>query len=237
MAMFEIENKRLTFDYDSSVFNFHQLFQDFADPDSKGLNNLHNYIGKEFLPTSTISVDNDQRQDIYEVLYAIDKGYNLDLDTPKRGQFLTLFDDFVHHIAKNVFKEDLVYQNRPTLRVSFPGNKAVGDWHRDREYNHPLEEVNIWVPITIASNTNTIWIESSFDKEDYSPVNIDIGKFLIFDSGLKHGNVINDENQTRISFDFRVIPKSIYKTSDAESSSYSQGINFKVGEYYSVTSI
>jgi|TARA_B110001450_G_scaffold229889_1_gene230794 hypothetical protein len=235
--MLKIENKRLTFDYDSSIFNFYQLFQELADPDNKGLNNLHNYIGKEFIPTSAISVDNDQSQDIYKVLYAIDKGYNLGLDAPERGQFLTLFDNFAHHIAKSIFKEDLVYQNRPTLRVSFPGNKAVGDWHRDREYNHPLEEVNIWVPITIASNTNTIWIESSFDKEDYSPVNIDFGKFLIFDSGLKHGNVVNNENQTRISFDFRVIPKSIYKTSDEGSSSYSQGINLKLGEYYSVTSI
>jgi hypothetical protein len=28
-----------------------------------------------------------------------------------------------------------------------------------------------------------------------------------------------------------------YDSSDADSSSYSQGINFKVGEYYSVTSI
>ena len=131
----------------------------------------------------------------------------------------------------------MVYQNRPTLRVSFPGNKAVGDWHRDREYNHPIEEVNIWVPITNASNSNSIWIESSFDAEDYMPVNIDFGQFLIFDSGLKHGNVINDEKKTRISFDFRVIPKSMYKPPEINTVSFSQGINFKIGDYYSITSV
>ena len=106
--------------------------------------------------------------------------------------------------------ENLVYQNRPTLRVSFSENKAVGDWHRDREYDHPLEEINIWVPITIARESNSIWIESSFGKEDYQPININFGNFLIFDSGLKHGNILNKEEITRISFDFRVIPMSLF---------------------------
>ena len=77
----------------------------------------------------------------------------------------------------------------------FPNNKAVGEFHRDRDYNHPLDEINIWVPITSSKKTNTIWIESKFDKNDYKPMNLDYGQFLIFDSGLKHGNRINKENK------------------------------------------
>lgn len=118
----------------------------------------------------------------------------------------------------------------------FPDNKAVGDWHRDREYNHPIEEINIWVPITSASNTNSIWLESSFDKEDYAPANLEYGQILIFDSGLKHGNVINKEQKTRLSFDFRVIPKSKYNE-PSHASSYSQNIEFKLGKYYSITQL
>ena len=134
----------------------------------------------------------------YKYLYKIDKGYEL----KKRNRssiFLKSFDNFIHFLAKNVFKESLVYQSKPTLRIMFPNNKAVGDFHRDREYNHPLEEINIWVPITSAFNTNTIWIESEFDKADYSPMNLNFGQAVIFDSGLTHGNKVNIENLTRMS--------------------------------------
>ena len=46
--------------------------------------------------------------------------------------------------------------------------------------------------------------------------------------------MLNKENKTRISFDFRVIPESIYK--ENQSQSYSQNISFKLGEYFSKTS-
>ena len=67
----------------------------------------------------------------------------------------------------------------------------------------------MWVPITKSFNTNTIWIESEFDKNDYSPINADYGQFIMFDR-LKHGNKLNIEDKTRISFDFRIKPKSLY---------------------------
>ena len=190
----DVTNKKLIFDYNKNDFNFFDLFKQHLN--LKELENLHEIIDKSFLPKKEISVENDQNQEIYNILYKIDQAYDLEHEKIEtKGVFLSTFDKFVNHIAEKVFKEDLDYQNRPTLRVSFPGNKAVGDWHRDREYNHPIEEVNIWVPITNASNSNSIWIESSFDAEDYMPVNIDFGQFLIFDSGLKHGNVINDEKR------------------------------------------
>jgi hypothetical protein len=234
----DITNKKLIFNFDKDKFSFNQHFSDLLDKNSQGLSNLHSILDRSKLPTEIISVDDDQSQSVYDLLYTIDAGYALkDNSDGARGAFLRLFDDFVHYIAREIFKEDLVYQNRPTLRVCFPGNKAVGDWHRDRDYNHPVEEVNIWVPITNACGSNSIWIESSFDKEDYLPVDIDFGNFIIFDSGLKHGNVVNEEGITRISFDFRVIPKSAYKAPSEASLSYSQGIEFKLGDYYSVTSI
>ena len=60
---------------------------------------------------------------------------------------------------------------------------------------------------------------------------------LIFDSGLMHGNKINTENKTRLSFDFRVIPFSKYSevSLNAETKfSVSQEIEF-VGEYYAIS--
>ena len=121
-----------------------------------------------------------------------------------------------------------MFQRKPTLRIHLPNNKAVGEFHKDREYNHPIEEINIWVPITSAFNTNTLWLESAFDKEDYSPMNMNFGQGLIFDSGLSHGSVVNVENLTRLSFDFRIIPLSKWKVikSRKPKSSIDQNIKF-----------
>ena len=231
--MIDIENKRLIYSYEKESFPFQDTFASFFEIDSQQLEHLHDHLPKKLLPSSVVSVDNDQNQEIYKVIYSIDPAYNLKKKSGN-GQFLNLFEKFVNHISNTIFKENLIFKNKPTLRVNFPGNKAVGDWHRDRDYNHAPEEINIWVPITHATETNTIWTESSFDLEDYSPVNLEFGEFLIFDSGLKHGNMLNKENKTRISFDFRVIPESIYK--ENQSQSYSQNISFKLGEYFSKTS-
>jgi hypothetical protein len=47
---------------------------------------------------------------------------------------------------------------------------------------------------------------------------------------LKHGNKINTTKKTRVSFDFRVIPKSEYRPSSHNS--VNTGLKFKIGEYY-----
>ena len=95
--------------------------------------------------------------------------------------------------------------------------------------------------ITSSKKTNNIWIESKFDKNDYKPMNLDYGQFLIFDSGLKHGNRINKENKTRISFDFRVIPYSVWKKNKNKNKntkySIDQKIKFEIGEYYKLKRI
>lgn len=236
--MFDITNQKLIFNYSVEKYDFQLLFFNHLKSFLPNINesfkiaDLHKYFLNT--PKDLITVDNDQDQEIYKLLYMIDSGYSFDGEDKSKQLFLNLFDNFVNFLASDIFDEDLIYQSKPTLRVMFPNNKAVGDWHRDREYNHPLEEINVWVPITSASNTNSIWLESSFDKEDYEPANLDYGQFLIFDSGLKHGNVLNKENKTRLSFDFRVIPRSKYKE-PSNASSYSQNIEFKIGHYYSET--
>ena len=84
-------------------------------------------------------------------------------------------------MSQKIFKESLIYQKKPTLRVMYPKNKTVAQFHRDREYNHPIEEINIWVPVTLAKKTNNIWIESQSEKADYKPINLKNGKLVIFD--------------------------------------------------------
>jgi hypothetical protein len=229
------KNKKVIKKFNTRNFNFKKLFLNhFKKFNTRKLENIHNHIPKKYLPNKIVSVKNDQNPKIYKYLYKIDKGYDLN-KMNKPSSFLKLYEKFVKYIAQNIFKEFLIYQSRPTLRIMFPNNKAVGDYHRDRDYNHPIEEINVWVPITSSINSNTIWIESKFNKNDYRPANLNYGQFLIFDSALKHGNNINLENKTRISFDFRVIPylkwNKIQKRNQIKSS-FNQKLKFKIGDYY-----
>jgi len=227
--MLNITNNKLIFNFDTSKFNFIELFSDFLNIEINKLDLLHEIFSDKLLLNKVLTPENDQDQEIYKILYQIDQGYK-SIHSDDRGNFFVLYDSFVKYIAENIFKEDLIFQKKPTLRVSFPNSMAVGGWHRDRDYNHPQEEINIWLPITSAFDSNTIWIESEFDKEDYEPMNLNYGDFLIFDSGLKHGNVKNIENRTRISFDFRVIPKRLFTRS--QKTSLNQKIKFDLDHYY-----
>jgi hypothetical protein len=232
-----IEGNKIIFDYDVSSFNFYDIFKQYLS--IFGIDNLENFhsdCSQTLLSNEIVTVENDQLTPVYKILYEIDEGYYL-TKSYNPGKFLSTYKDFVYYLSSTIFKEELVYQRRPTLRIHFPENKAVGGFHKDREYNHPIEEINIWVPVTSAFNTNTIWIESEFDKEDYSPMNLNFGQGLIFDSGLNHGNKVNVENLTRLSFDFRVIPLSKWKEIEGRKPNFStdQHLKFVLNDYYDVT--
>ena len=153
-----------------------------------------------------------------------------------KGDFINLYDKFVKLLAENIFNESLIYQAKPTIRVHLVNNKSVGDYHRDSDYNHPIEEFNVQVPITESKNSATIHIQNFPNENTYLPFNCCYGEYAIFDGFLKHGNeVIIEENYSRISFDFRVIKESEFKVSQKKS--FTQKIKFSVGEYYNFIKI
>ena len=106
-------------------------------------------------------------------------------------QVLEIYEDMIRTYIAPMFKDDvIVYQKRPTFRVQLPNNTAVpsdlgGDperpgLHRDSDFNHPLGEINFWVPFTPTLADNTIWTESEVDKGDFHPVLTDNGNILRF---------------------------------------------------------
>ena len=231
-------NKKIVFDFDKSKYNFADiLLVHLSKYHIDNLQELHIQLPQNLMTNNVVKMEEDQSLPIYEILYNIWDSYDFINKSPS-GHFLSIYEQFIYYLSDEIFNEKLVYQKKPTFRVHFPGSKAVGEFHRDRDYNHPAEEINIWVPITSAFNTSTIWMESEFDKEDYSPVNLIEGEGLIFDSALKHGNVINKENITRLSFDFRVILKNKWNAKKLQSkkSSLKQNIEFKINGYYDVMS-
>lgn len=186
-------------------------------------------LHRVFPSCPVVGVSNDQATPILAFLYGCDPLYQ----HGSPGSWHACYLKFVRWLADTTFQESLVYQRKPTLRCQMPNNKSVGDFHRDSDYGHPPEEWNCFIPLTDCRDSMTIHIESSPDRGDYAPQQLAYGDCLIFDSALRHGNIMNTENLTRLSFDFRVIPISQYR-GGCSTASHTQGIPFRIGEYYDV---
>ncbi|MDJ0797353.1 MAG: hypothetical protein QNJ51_11070 [Calothrix sp. MO_167.B12] len=235
--MLAIENTICIRNYDSKQFPFYEIFSghclDTISCQHPHL--LHEYIADNLKPNKILKVGEDQATYAHSILYQIDPQYQKNRhqqNQVKDRGFIKTYQNFISFLEESFFGEKLVYQKLPTLRIHFPNNLSVGEYHRDRDYNHPMEEINIWVPITTAKRTATIHMESSFDRGDFHPIELEYGQYLIFDSALKHGNEINVEGYSRVSFDFRVIPLSKYKQSEGKS--INQNMKFAIGDYYQI---
>jgi len=134
---------------------------------------------------------------------------------------------------KNCFQyEEIIYQKIPTFRVQLAdGNVAVGEWHKDKAYNHGVSEVNFWMPFVDTNSYNSVWAESEEDKQDYKPYEVKYGEILVFNgANLKHGNVKNLSSQTRVSVDFRLVDPSKFVSNEA--GSINMNTKFNVGGYF-----
>lgn len=138
---------------------------------------------------------------------------------------------FIEDVIRPLFDEPIAAQRVPTFRVHLANNVGVGEFHRDRDYQHPSGEVNFLLPLTRAWDTNSIWIESSEGAEDYRSIELQYGQVFCFDGlRLKHGNKINSTGFTRVSFDFRTIPTRL--CAHASGRSVNTGSPFHLGGYY-----
>lgn len=150
-----------------------------------------------------------------------------------KDEFIQLYERFIREeIIK--FHTDFLYQQSPTFRISLPDNVAVGSFHKDADFNHHIDEINFLVPLTRSFDTNTIWIESKQGLADYTPCDLHYGEYLEFDgASLMHGNKINKTAQTRMSFDFRILPLSSYNNADISKRSITQSRTMSIGDYWS----
>lgn len=241
---FSISEHIDVYKHDRSEFNFDQLVLQHlhhAVPDLgiTSLEGLHNELSMDLMPKGVVTTANDQDTGIHKVLYGIGHEFRLNDDKKYKisgdhSRFVAMYRKFVRSIEAAVFQEPIVFQRLPTFRVHLVGNKSVGSYHVDSEYNHPTSEVNVWVPLTHASDTSSIFIETAPGRRDYIPLDVDVGQCVVFNSQLHHGNEVNTTGATRVSFDFRVIPRSSYASMrvDDAATSVSKGKKFIVGDYY-----
>jgi hypothetical protein len=210
------------FTYNTNLYSFRNIVSDWLE--TFDLSKLHEIREYEHFVR-----ENDQSSMWHKIFY--DKIRN-------DGSFDKIYTKFLKDIIKPRYSEEIVYQKIPTFRVHLPGNIAVGEFHKDKYYRNiewaeKVKETNYYVPLTKAYGTNTIWAETEEDNGDYKPIDSNYGECVEWDaSNLKHGNKDNITNYTRVSFDFRVIPKSRYI--DSNHLTINTKIPFGIGGYYEI---
>jgi hypothetical protein len=202
-------------EYDAQIFKFRECIEELMGTTS--LEGLHLIKKYEVL---------DRAHDQSTIWHK--KYYN------QFEKFNVIYLDLLRNYIKPLLGiEKLVYQKIPTFRVHLVGNLAVGEWHKDRTYNHGTTEVNLWMPFTHAFGNNTIWTESKEDLGDFKPYEVRPGQIFVFDgANLSHGNKLNDTDSCRLSVDFRIVDFEKFKPS--EMGSINLNTRFDIGGYFDV---
>ena len=124
-----------------------------------------------------------------------------------------------------------MFQSFPCLRVLRPGEFSIGP-HCDAQYNLPDGNLNVWLPLTDAFNTNSLYLERRPGAEDFHPLNLSYGEYVTFyGQQCVHFAVENLTQDTRVSLDFRVVPGCCYD--EGAASGLAMGGKPALGSYYS----
>ena len=212
--------------YDVEKYPFHSLvFGLYKDRGASCLEELHKILpsGREY---DIVNVDNDNETWFHKIFYnKLNNGW---------ANFFEMYNKFIHEeVVKIMGHKEFLFQKRPTFRVQIPNNKSVGEFHRDYDYNHQLGEINFVIPFTKMEDGSSIWTESVPGLMDYHPIKAKRGDIIIFNGNTcVHGNKINNTGNTRVSMDFRVLPKKYYDPNFCKSST-SKSIPMILGGYYS----
>ena len=187
------------------------------------------YLHKSYeVDNNNLKIGNDTKSDAHKTFYK-------NLDSDKGQSLLNNYYLFIRDILFKEINETCYFQSSPGFRVSQPGSVAVTTWHADGDSKnlHPPGEINIFLPLTKCYGNNTIWLETKPGLKDYHPIKLEVGEALIFDgNNCVHGNYNNDTMHTRISFDFRLMPKSKYNPNYPHKTA-TKNLSYIVGEYYS----
>ena len=219
--MYKILYDNFLFDFKSIVMGWFEN-EDIIPP--TGLSNLHFHKNYDLFKRQ-----NDQSTIWHECFYK---------KIREDSSFNNIYTKFLTNVIKPRFNEEIVYQKIPTFRVHLPGNISVGEFHKDKHYRdekwaNQVRELNYFLPLTKAYGTNTIWAETEEDLADYREIRADYGECVEWSATkLTHGNKQNITSVTRVSFDFRVIPKSRYVESNHLT--INTKIPFGIGGYYEV---
>lgn len=131
-----------------------------------------------------------------------------------------------YHEACKLLGPDLLIQKKINLSVQMPGDtSSILPAHSDCSSGDSPFEMVIWIPLTEAFGTNSMFIFGCSEsrifydnlkkgvcnmpqpkEEDF--VEARLGEYIIFSPALIHGNVLNKTDSTRVSLNIRI--KSLF---------------------------
>jgi sporadic carbohydrate cluster 2OG-Fe(II) oxygenase len=165
-------------------------------------------------------------KDLNNIRLQIIRALNKDKDYRKH-YFLTA-KNFLYGIVGN----ELSMQNRINLSIQLPQDKSsLLPLHSDIWSGDSPFEVVVWIPLVNCYRTKSMYIlppkfykqvEKNFSKfsgnssenffnkikKNIDWIKINYGEILIFNQALPHGNIVNDEKETRWSMNCRF--KSVF---------------------------
>jgi hypothetical protein len=125
-------------------------------------------------------------------------------EIPDSSNFYKIYNKFMITYVAKFFGGKISYSQHPKMRVHLAGTSSVSLWHRDVDITHRPDQINMWVPLTDCSASNSLFVESDYGRADYGAIDVRYGEVLFFDGGfLSHGTVDNSTDKTRVSFDLR----------------------------------
>ena len=168
------------------------------------LSNLHRFVKPDGLDS------------IYAAIY------DLFLTT----EFKEPYDGLCRKIIAEKFAGRAAHQRVPSVRIQMPGQSSV-NYHTDEWYGHGHDVQNFWAPLTPVSGANSLYVcneEESLRVTDKirterrsieeinrlargacRPLTMTFGEIYHFNSHVIHGTEPNQTEQTRVSFDFRIL--------------------------------
>jgi len=166
-------------------------------------------------------------------------------------RFLEVYRRYLREVVLPLFRTgaaveedeevEAVVQEVPILRVVMPSAHRATIQHRDAEYGHLPEELNFWLPLTPVFGSNSLYSErfpgdGTFEAFEGGPGDA----FMFWGNQCEHYAEPNSTNNTRVSFDFRVIPRKLWEAASAAGCikeaerrrTFYHGGSLAVGSYY-----
>lgn len=218
------------YNYDKNLYGFNELIKQLFDVPSLEL--IH--VFHEGMPTNgSIKWKEESDGKLHQIFYS-----RLNLRGPGKPwqEMIDMYDLFLKNEIKNKLSDEVEFlvQQFPSFRVQLPNSQAIHKWHfdSDSDHGHPTGEINVQIPLTVMYDTSATWIEPVPGMGTFIPMNMFPGQYVIFNGNkCTHGNKVNMTGLTRVSFDFRIIPKKTLELQTPNKSA-TFGIKFSNGGYY-----
>lgn len=127
---------------------------------------------------------------------------------PDDSPFYKVYHQWVAEVLAPHYGSKITYSAHPKMRVHLAGTGTVSDFHCDADVTGKHDQINCYLPFTDVFDTCTLWCETDYGTENYQPLPLRYGEALLWDGGrLKHGTYHNTTGSTRVSCDFRFVPK------------------------------